>query len=146
MLNINVLADFFHHPTQQLNRFTHFGTTKQQSPHWLQKDAQNSSPKLPLPLRQLSLPSNTPIPWPTPHHPKQHLDPIISILTRHTHTDRQTDQPTDGIGDRSIPLALTLAILIESDTLKSSLYFVIKIYRLAALHYKRLSVTMTHVK
>jgi len=32
-------------------------------------------------------------------------------------TDRQTDRPTDGIDDRSMPLALTLPILIESDAL-----------------------------
>jgi len=35
----------------------------------------------------------------------------------HTHTHRLTDRPTDGIGERSTPLVLTLAILIASDAL-----------------------------
>jgi len=41
-----------------------------------------------------------------------------STLSRHTHTDRPTDRPTDGIGDRSTPLVLTLAMLIGSGALK----------------------------
>ena len=35
-------------------------------------------------------------------------------------TDRLTDRPTDGIDDRSTPLALTLAVLIESDALTTT--------------------------
>jgi len=45
------------------------------------------------------------------YHPKWHLDPISHFATvhfldtdRHTHTERLTD----GIGDRSIPIMLTL--------------------------------------
>jgi len=39
-------------------------------------------------------------------------------------TDRHTHRPTDGLGDRSTPLTLTLAILIERDALEiMSQYF-----------------------
>jgi len=36
------------HAKQQLDQFTYFRTTTQQRPHWLQWDAPNSPPKLPL--------------------------------------------------------------------------------------------------
>jgi len=55
-----------HRPKRQLDRCTHFRTTTQQSPHWLQWDAPNSPPKLPIPLRRSPLKSNTLIPRPTP--------------------------------------------------------------------------------
>ena len=49
-----------HHPKrQQLDRCTHFITTTQQSLHWLQWDAPNSPPKLPLLLRRSPPKSNT---------------------------------------------------------------------------------------
>ena len=51
------------------------------------------------------------------HHPKGHLDPLSWFDTIHF-LDSQTHRPTDGIGDRSIPRVLPLAILIESDGLK----------------------------
>jgi len=41
---------------------------------------------------------------------------ILPQYTFWTHTDQVTDRPTDGIGDRSTPLALTLAILIASES------------------------------
>jgi len=90
----------------------------QQSPHRLPWDAPNLPPKLPLPFRSYTNPSTDPT-----QNPKWHPDPISRFATVHfrTNTDRQTDRPTDrrtgGICDRSAPLALTLAILIESDAL-----------------------------
>ena len=50
------------------------------------------------------------------HHPKRHLDPLSRFATIHF-PNRQTHRPTDGIGDRSVRIARTLAILIESDAL-----------------------------
>jgi len=74
-------------------------------------------PKLPLPFDDhhpnLIHPSLD-----RPHSPSQAASgsnqPFChSTLSGH----RQTDRPTDGLGDRSTPSALTLAILIESDAL-----------------------------
>jgi len=75
----------------------------------------------------ITTPSNTPIHRLTPlTNPKcsgSNQPFCHSTLSRqththtHTHTHAPTDKPTDGIGDRSTPLALTLAILIESDEL-----------------------------
>jgi len=77
----------------------------------------NSPPKLPFPfdhnrphLIHLSLDRS--------HSPSQTASgsnqPFChSTLLGH----RQTDRLTDGIGDRSTPLALTLTILIDSDAL-----------------------------
>jgi len=42
--------------------YTHFHTTTQQGPHWLQWDAANSPPKLPLPFRRSPPKPNTPVP------------------------------------------------------------------------------------
>jgi len=53
-------------PESNLGRAHHSRTTMQQSPHWLQWDAPNSPPQLPLPLRWSPPLSNTPIPRPTP--------------------------------------------------------------------------------
>ena len=44
------LGDPTHHAKRQLNRFTHFCTTTQQSPHWLQWDALNSSQNCSFPF------------------------------------------------------------------------------------------------
>jgi len=60
------LAHPTYHAKRQLDRCTHFHTTTQQSPLWLQWDAANSPPKLPLRLRRSPLKSNTPIPSQTP--------------------------------------------------------------------------------
>jgi len=46
----NAWADSTHLPIWQLDRFTHFCTTTQQCPHWLQWDAPNSPRKLPFPF------------------------------------------------------------------------------------------------
>jgi len=54
-------------------------------------------------------PPSNPSTDPTHHHPKRHPDPISRFATVHFQTDRQdTYIPTDGLGDRSTPLALTL--------------------------------------
>ena len=88
-----------HHAKQQLDRYTHFHTTTQQIPHWLQWDAANSPPKLPLPLRRSPPKFNTPIPSPTPlttPNGIQIQSAVLPQLThRHTHkvTDA-TDRPT----------------------------------------------------
>ena len=62
---MNAWAHPTRHATRQLDRSTHFHTTTQESPHWLQWDAANSPPKLPLPLRRSPPKSNTPLPSPT---------------------------------------------------------------------------------
>jgi len=103
--------------TGNLGRARRSRTTMQQSPHWLQWDAQNSPTKLPLPLRRLLPPSNTPIPRPT-HSPSQTASGSSQPFFHSTlDTHRQSDRPTDGISNRYTPLALTLAMLIESDAL-----------------------------
>jgi len=63
---MNAWAHPTHHAKRQLDCCTHFHTTMQRSPHWLQWDAANSPPKLPLPIRRSPPKSNTPIPSPTP--------------------------------------------------------------------------------
>ena len=62
----------------------------------------------------ITTPSNTPT-----HHPKRHLDPVSHFGTVHFPTDIQTHthRLTDGLGDRSVKWALTLAVLIQSDVL-----------------------------
>jgi len=61
------------------------------------------TPKLPLPLRRCSAPSNTPIPRPTG------IQIQSAIFPQFTH--RQTDRPTGGLGDNSVPTP-THALLI----------------------------------
>jgi len=54
------------------------------------------------------------------HYPKRHLDPFSRFATVHfpdRQTDRHTHRWTDVLGDRSVRLPRTLAILIESDAL-----------------------------
>jgi len=76
----------------------------------------NSPSKLPLPLQRLPPLSNTPIPRPTsPSQTVYGSNQPFCHSTLSGQTSRQTDRPTDGIGERSTPLALALAILIESD-------------------------------
>jgi len=90
---INAWSHLTHHPKRQLDRFTHFGTTTQQFPHWLQWDALSTSPKLPLPIQWLPSPSNTPIPRPTPLTNPNGIKTHSSFLPQYTfRTDRQTNQ------------------------------------------------------
>ena len=61
-------------------------------------------PKLPLPFRRSPPPSNTPISRPTPLTTPNGIQIQSAILPQYTfRTDRPTDQPTDGLGDRSVP-------------------------------------------
>jgi len=50
--HMNAWGDPTHHPKRQLDRFTHFHTTMQQMPHWLEWDAPNLPKKLPNPLQR----------------------------------------------------------------------------------------------
>jgi len=87
-----------HSPPQMTARsVTHFCTTTQQRPHWLQQDAPNSPPKLPFPfednhthLIHLSLDQPHSLSWTASgsNHPFCH-----STLSRQTNwlTDSQTD-------------------------------------------------------
>jgi len=89
----HAVTNLTHLLQRQLDRWTHFRTTTQQSPHWLQWDAQNSPSKLPFRLRRSPPPSNTPIPRPTtltiPNgiRIKSAVLPQYTFLTD-THTDR----------------------------------------------------------
>jgi len=92
----------------------------QQSPHWLQWNAPNSPQNCPFPFNdhhpRLMHPSID-----RPHFPSQttsgSTQPFChSILSGQT--DNQTHRPTDGLGECSIPIPRTLAILIDSDALK----------------------------
>jgi len=82
------------------------------------RDAPNSTPNLPLPLRR----SPPHLMYPCldqPHSPSQmasgSMQPFChSTLSRLTDTDR----PTDGLGYRSVRILHMLAILTESDALK----------------------------
>jgi len=79
------------------------------------------TPKLALLLRLSPPPSNAPH-RPTPVTIPNGIRIQSAVLPQDTfRTDRQTHthRPTDWLGDSSTPLALTLAILIESDELKS---------------------------
>jgi len=115
-------------PQSHLGRARRSLTTMQQSPHWLQWDA-----PLVITMGRPNSPRKQPLPFDDHHH---HL--IRPSLARpytsskmasgsnqpfchSTLSGRQTDthRPTDGLDDRSTAsgLALTLAILIESDVL-----------------------------
>jgi len=111
---MNALAHPTHHATQQLDRYTHFHTTMQQSPHWLKWVATNSPRKLPLPLRRSPPKSNTPIPSPTPLTTPNGTRIQSAVSPQYTCADRQTWD------DRSITLVLCSAILIASDALKTN--------------------------
>jgi len=68
-----------------LIQFTHFRTTTQQSPHWLQWDALNSPQKLPLPITR-----------PTALTTTNGIRIHSAVLPQYTfHADRQTDRPTN---------------------------------------------------
>jgi len=87
-----------HHPKWQLDQFTHFHTTMQQNPHWLQWDAPNLQSKLPLPLQWSLPPSNMPIPWSTPLTIPNGIQIQSAVLPQYTfqtdtdwHTETQND-------------------------------------------------------
>jgi len=86
-----------------------------QSPYWLQRYAPNSPQTAlsPSTIIIATYPSIDPT-----HHPKRHPDPISRFARTHF-PDRQTDRPTHGISDRSIPRA-AYAVLIVSDALTTS--------------------------
>jgi len=87
-------------------------------PHWLQiGDAPNSPPKLPLPILRYPPPSNIPIRQPTPLTTPNGIRIQSAVVSQFSRTDRQTHRLIDGIDDRSTPSALSLAVLIDSDTL-----------------------------
>jgi len=105
-----------HHTKRQVDCCTHFRTTTQQRPHWLQWDAPYSPPKLPLiTLRRSPPPSNRPILRPTPLTTPNGIQ--IQSTIRHNMLCRPTDRQIDGPGESSVPWALSLAMLIESDAL-----------------------------
>jgi len=107
----HAMTSLTHLPKQQLDRCTHLCTTMQQSPHWLQRDAPNSPPKLPIPLRRQPPPSNNPSlnrlcsPSQTVYRSNQPF--CHSTLSGQTNrqperpTDRPTLRLTDGLGNRS---------------------------------------------
>jgi len=82
------LAHPSHHAKRKLDRCTHFHTMMQQSPHWLQWDAQ-IHPKLPLPLWWSPPKSNTPIPIPTPLITPNIIRIQSAVLPQLTCADRQ---------------------------------------------------------
>ena len=104
-------------PQRNLGRARRSRTTTQQSPHWLRWDA----PRLPFPFDD-HRPSNTPIPRPTPLTTPNGIQIQSVFLPQYTfRAVRPTHRPTDGLGDRSVRRALTLAVLIDSDAHKNCL-------------------------
>jgi len=85
------------------------------SPHWLQRDAQNSLPKLPLPFGDLQLHLIHPFSTDPTLHPERHPDPISRFITVH-HLDKQTHRQ---MGQATIVYSsntcLRSVIPIESD-------------------------------
>jgi len=79
-----------------------------------------STHKIAPSCRAISNPIYLPHPWTQPtYHPKQHPDPVRRFST--IHTDKQTDQPTGGLGDiistkthlRSIDLIVATWLIIR---------------------------------
>jgi len=107
---MNACAHPTHHAKRQLDCYTHFHTTTQQSPHWLQWYAANSSPNCPFPFNDHHQNLIHPY-WARPtHHPKRHPDPISRFATIHMCGQ------TNGTDECSITWALRST---ESDVLKS---------------------------
>jgi len=117
-----------HHSPHQTTarRYLHFCTAMQQRPHWLQWDALNSPPKLPLPLHwspPSPPPSNTLILWPTPLTIPNGILIQSAVLPQYTfrtysQTDSKTDKQTDRWSRRQArTMSAPLAMLIESDAL-----------------------------
>jgi len=98
---------------QSVHALPHNYATKD---HWLQRDTSNSPTKLPLPIRRLPPPSNTPIPWSTPLTTPNGMWIQSAISPQYT---LRTDRPTDRWSRRMFCSA-PLAMLIESDVLKST--------------------------
>jgi len=76
------------------------------------KPLDNKTPKiLPLAARRPHLKGYShPSADPT-YHPKRHPDPISRFSAVHfadRQTDKQTESPTDGLGDKAVTTALTL--------------------------------------
>jgi len=60
--------------------------------------------KLPVTFRRSPLPSNTPILQPNALTTPNGIQIQSAVFPQFTHrTDRQTDRPTDGQGDNSVP-------------------------------------------
>ena len=76
-------------PQSNLRRARRSCRTIQHSLHWLQWDAPNSPPKLPL-LRRSPPKSNTPIPSPTPLTTPNSIRIQSAILPQYRCADRQT--------------------------------------------------------
>jgi len=93
-----------------LGRVHRSRTITQQSPHYLQWNAPNSPQNCPFPFNDHQPPSNTPIPQPTPltTPTASGSNQPFCHNTLSGQTDCQTNRLTDGIGDNSIPRALTL--------------------------------------
>jgi len=82
------------------------------------RDSDNFWQKLPLPLRRSPPHLMHPYAWPTSLTIPNGIQIQSAVLPKYTfRTYRQIHRPTNGLGDSSTPLALTLAILIESDAL-----------------------------
>jgi len=86
-------CDWPTHLPRKLDRYMHFLTTMQRSPHWLKRDAPNSPQTAPSPST-ITTPSNIPIPRPTHTPSKRHPDPLSCFATVHFPENRQTDRPT----------------------------------------------------
>ena len=71
-------------------------------------------------------PSNTPIPRLTPLTTPNGIQIQLVVLPQYTlQTDRQTDRPSDGLCDKSVPTA-AYALLYYSDAAKNALKKLIK--------------------
>jgi len=89
-------------PQSHLGRVRRSRTNTQQSPHWLQWDAPNSPPKLPLPIDVHHPIEYTHQSTDTTHHVKWHSDPISHFATVHsgppdTQTERWARRQLDSI-------------------------------------------------
>jgi len=89
-----------------------FCTTTQQSPSWFQEDASHLPRKLSHPFDDHHPSLYTHLSADPTHHPKRHPDQVSRFATVHF-PNRHTHRPTDGIGDRSTPIALTLYYIMS---------------------------------
>jgi len=108
-LLIHQCCDRLHSPPQTTARLIHTLPHNYASrPHWLQWDGPSSPPKLPFPFDD-----NHPIKYIHPstdptHQPTRHPDPLSRFATIHFRTDRPTNRPTDGPGEKPVPLVIML--------------------------------------
>jgi len=91
-------ADSTHHAKRQLDRFTHFCTTTQQSPYSIGYSGTFQIHPKPAPSPSTITPSNTPIPRPT-HSPPQTASESIQPFC-HSILSGQTDTPAHTQTDR----------------------------------------------